>query len=165
MTEQIDYTAVEDHLMAGMLGNDCGAWATAFCQHAKKLHGIDLDEGWLAGWFANAMEMAASRRAKRLENEIRISDRTVLVPANETAPAIKITERLRHPDLFESPVVYHREVVYRAADTIERLRDLLGRIVYLADQNPNADGRDLWKTLCEHPDLLPAIDAELETKE
>lgn len=62
-TNIVDYTAIPSHLLAGTLGDDGAAWATAFCQHAKKL-GHDIDEGWMIGWFANAIEASHDRRTK-----------------------------------------------------------------------------------------------------
>ena len=40
----IDYTAIEGHLLGGVLGDDAAKWAKAFCQHAKKIEGVNLDE-------------------------------------------------------------------------------------------------------------------------
>jgi hypothetical protein len=45
-------------------------WAAAFCQTAKKL-GQEIDEGWMIGWFANAIEAAWEKRVKRAEPETR----------------------------------------------------------------------------------------------
>jgi hypothetical protein len=35
--------------------DDASKWAAAFCEIAKGL-GHDIDEGWMIGWFANAIE-------------------------------------------------------------------------------------------------------------
>lgn len=51
----IDYTKVEPHLMAGVLGTDAMKWATAFCQAIEK-HNTVIDEELMLGWFANAIE-------------------------------------------------------------------------------------------------------------
>lgn len=53
-----DYTAMHSNEMVEACGADGSKWATAFCQHAKKIHGLDIDEGWMIGWFANAIEHA-----------------------------------------------------------------------------------------------------------
>jgi len=34
---------------------DAKDWAEAFCAIVAKNHGIALDEGWIIGWFANAL--------------------------------------------------------------------------------------------------------------
>lgn len=60
-----DYTAMESNDMVDACGADAAKWAAAFCQHAKKLHGIDLDEGWMIGWFANAIEHSYDVRTGR----------------------------------------------------------------------------------------------------
>lgn len=36
--------------------NDVAVWAEEFAKVAKRNYGVDLDEGWLIGWFANAIE-------------------------------------------------------------------------------------------------------------
>jgi len=38
-------------------GTDARKWAAEFCRIARD-HGHDLDEGWVIGWFANAIEHA-----------------------------------------------------------------------------------------------------------
>jgi hypothetical protein len=37
--------------------DDAVKWAAAFCETAKD-QGHDIDEGWMIGWFANAIECA-----------------------------------------------------------------------------------------------------------
>ena len=51
----IDYTAMNGPEMLAACRDDGAKWAAAFCQHAKK-HGHEIDEGWMIGWFANAIE-------------------------------------------------------------------------------------------------------------
>ncbi len=63
----IDYTAIEGHLLGGVLGDDAAKWARAFCQHVKKIEGVDLDEDWLIGWFANAIEVSFDKRMRRAQ--------------------------------------------------------------------------------------------------
>lgn len=51
-----DYTAMSDPAMLEALGDDASKWAAAFCQMAEKLGHKGIDEGWMIGWFANAIE-------------------------------------------------------------------------------------------------------------
>lgn len=59
-----DYTAMSDGKMLEMLGDNAELWAEAFCQIAKK-QGHNIDEGWMIGWFANAIEHSTAVRAAR----------------------------------------------------------------------------------------------------
>src|SRR5690606_36327084 len=43
------------------MGTDGSKWAAEFRQTAIKLGYSDMDEGWLIGWFANAIEAGADR--------------------------------------------------------------------------------------------------------
>lgn len=48
-------------------GDDAMQWSRAFCQIAKS-RGIDLGddpEGWMVGWFANAIEYSHDVRGRR----------------------------------------------------------------------------------------------------
>jgi hypothetical protein len=61
--EQVpDYTAMEAPTMLAALRDDASKWAAAFCQTAKKLGYGDIDEGWMTGWFANAIEHSTDVR-------------------------------------------------------------------------------------------------------
>lgn len=60
-----DYTAMESHLMVQELGADAAKWAAAFCQTAEKLGHAGIDEGWMIGWFANAIEHSYDVRTGR----------------------------------------------------------------------------------------------------
>ena len=60
-----DYTAMEGNEMVEACGDKGAKWAEAFCQHAKKLYGLDIDEGWMIGWFANAIEHSHDVRTGR----------------------------------------------------------------------------------------------------
>lgn len=51
----MDYTALEGPELLQAVGTDAAKWAAAFKQTATKLGYSDMDEGWLIGWFANAM--------------------------------------------------------------------------------------------------------------
>lgn len=41
-------------------------WASAFRDKAKELYGIDLDEGWLIGWFCNAIMAGYDKRGLKV---------------------------------------------------------------------------------------------------
>ena len=46
-------------------GDRAHHWADAFCQIAKHRHGLDIDYGWMVGWFANAIEHSEIVRERR----------------------------------------------------------------------------------------------------
>lgn len=50
-----DYTSMKDTELLDACGEDAEKWAIAFNQHAVKLGYSEMDEGWLVGWFANAI--------------------------------------------------------------------------------------------------------------
>lgn len=61
--KDIDLTSL-DYKLGGACGDNAMNWARAFCQIAKA-KGIDLGddpEGWMVGWFANAIEEADQAR-------------------------------------------------------------------------------------------------------
>jgi hypothetical protein len=43
------------------IGTDGSKWAAEFRRIAVNLGYSDMDEGWLTGWFANAIEAGADR--------------------------------------------------------------------------------------------------------
>ncbi len=45
-------------------GDDASKWAKRFRETAIKLGYSDMDEGWLIGWFANAIEAAHDKRTR-----------------------------------------------------------------------------------------------------
>ncbi len=55
MSDTTDYTALEGPDLLAECGADATKWAAAFRQTALKLGYSDMDEGWLIGWFANAI--------------------------------------------------------------------------------------------------------------
>lgn len=61
-----DFTAMKSYEILGACGDDASLWAAAFCQTAKKL-GQEIDEGWMIGWFANAIEGSWDKRTRRAE--------------------------------------------------------------------------------------------------
>jgi len=60
-----DYTLLAGPTLLFALGDDATKWAAAFNQHAAKLGYPTMDEGWLTGWFANAIENSSDVRARR----------------------------------------------------------------------------------------------------
>lgn len=57
----IDYTKLKDHEIVAECKTSGAKWAKAFCQHADRhplKDGGRLDEDWVVGWFANAIETA-----------------------------------------------------------------------------------------------------------
>ena len=62
-----DYTAMPNGEILQTLGDDASKWAAAFKQHAEKLGHTGMDEGWLIGWFANAIEHSTDVRRWRQE--------------------------------------------------------------------------------------------------
>lgn len=68
-----DFTSMTGPQMLEACGDDAMQWAIAFCQTAKKL-GIDLGadaEGWMVGWFANAIEHSHDVRRWRSEPQVK----------------------------------------------------------------------------------------------
>ena len=63
-----DYSAMTEPQLLNAMGDDASQWAAAFCQIAKR-HGHDLDEGWMIGWFANAIEHSTQVRTRRMAAE------------------------------------------------------------------------------------------------
>jgi hypothetical protein len=58
-----NYTEMNEPELLAALGDDASKWATAWCQTAKKLGHGEIDEGWMIGWFANAIENSYTKRA------------------------------------------------------------------------------------------------------
>lgn len=54
--------------MLNYMGDDAAKWAAEFCKIARD-HGHHLDEGWVIGWFANAIEHSNDVRRWRRERE------------------------------------------------------------------------------------------------
>jgi hypothetical protein len=57
---------VTDTELLDYMGDDASKWASEFCKIARDL-GHNIDEGWMIGWFANAIEHSYDLR-KRREN-------------------------------------------------------------------------------------------------
>lgn len=64
-----DYTEMNGPDLLRALGTDASKWAAAFNQTAVKIGYHPMDEGWLIGWFANAI-MAQYDECRRLETQI-----------------------------------------------------------------------------------------------
>lgn len=62
-----DYTAMRDFDIIEACGDDGAAWAAAFCQTCEKLGIQGIDEGWMTGWFANAIEASWDKRTHRAQ--------------------------------------------------------------------------------------------------
>ena len=60
----------DDFLDPYSLGMDAAKWATEFCKIAKG-HGLDIDEGWMITWFANAIMVS---------HDITLGRRPVVLP-------------------------------------------------------------------------------------
>lgn len=58
-----DYTAMDAPTMLAEMGDDAQKWAAAFVQTAEKLGHTGIDEGWMIGWFANAIEHSHAVRS------------------------------------------------------------------------------------------------------
>lgn len=67
MSEMTDYTTLDGPKLLEALADDASKWAAAFNQTAVKLGYAEMDEGWLIGWFANAIEGAHDHRQRRAE--------------------------------------------------------------------------------------------------
>jgi hypothetical protein len=50
-----------DGELLAYMGDDAAKWAAEFCKIARDL-GHDIDEGWMIGWFANAIEYSSHIR-------------------------------------------------------------------------------------------------------
>lgn len=57
--------AESDPALLSRLGDDAQKWAQEFRKVAISLGYSDMDEGWLIGWFANAIENSHDLRERR----------------------------------------------------------------------------------------------------
>lgn len=60
-----DYPAMDTAEFYKTMGDDAAQWAAAFCQFADKLGHHGIDEGWMIGWFAAAIEHSSDVRRWR----------------------------------------------------------------------------------------------------
>ncbi len=51
---------MKDVSLLAYMGIDAEKWAAEFCKIARD-KGHDLDEGWVLGWFANAIEAGRAK--------------------------------------------------------------------------------------------------------
>jgi hypothetical protein len=66
-----DYIAMTSADMLTALGDDGQKWAKAFIQIIDKIGRDKIDEGFMIGWFANAIEHSNAVRRWRREAEAR----------------------------------------------------------------------------------------------
>lgn len=64
-----DYASMTEQELLNAVGDDASKWAAAFRQVALRLGYSDMDEGWLIGWFANAIEHSSDVRTWRSKPE------------------------------------------------------------------------------------------------
>lgn len=64
---QLAVTGAADPELLEALGDNAERWAAAFCSVAKQ-HGYVIDEWWMIGWFANAIEHSHEVRTKLAED-------------------------------------------------------------------------------------------------
>lgn len=73
-----DFLNMTASAMLEACGDDAMQWSRAFCQIAKS-RGIDLGddpEGWMVGWFANAIEHSHDVRGRRSKPQVQpVADR------------------------------------------------------------------------------------------
>jgi hypothetical protein len=50
-----------DGELLAYMGDDAAKWAAEFCKIARD-HGLNIDEGWMISWFANAIEHSSHIR-------------------------------------------------------------------------------------------------------
>ena len=74
MSDDIDYTQMTSNGVIAYCGQDASRWAKAFCQHALKYQGVTLNEGWVIGWFANAIMGALDTKARYDEKKLQPSE-------------------------------------------------------------------------------------------
>lgn len=65
LPDETQFTAMSAHQILETCGADASKWAAAFCQHARKLGYSPMDQGWVLGWFANAIEKSTDLRMGR----------------------------------------------------------------------------------------------------
>jgi len=60
----MDYTKLDDLGLLAACGDNADKWAEACAQHAEKQERPKIDQHWLMGWFANAIEHCTVVRSK-----------------------------------------------------------------------------------------------------
>lgn len=90
--------------------DDAKVWAEEWCKTATSIEaegagGSVIDEGWMIGWFANAMETAKSLAMRRMEIAVHRNDDGTLSFVTEPLPS----EVLISAQLLEEMVFRHNE--------------------------------------------------------
>lgn len=65
MSDEQTQVAETDGQLLQRLGDDASKWAAEFRRVAIHLGYSDMDEGWLTGWFTNAIEHSEITRRER----------------------------------------------------------------------------------------------------
>jgi len=66
---ETDYTELDCGKLMEICGDNAKNWAEAFMQHLKKLRIGDFDQGYMIGWFANAIETAFDVRTRKTDKQ------------------------------------------------------------------------------------------------
>jgi hypothetical protein len=82
-----DYTTMSSSEMITALGDDAMKWSVAFCQMARKLGHHGIDEGWMVGWFANAIEHSSDVRRWQREALARMTPGPAVSSLNQQCEA------------------------------------------------------------------------------
>lgn len=69
-TQTTDYAALSPPAFLAAMGDDPSKWAEAFVQIAATLGHPGIDEGWMIGWFANAIGHSCDVRRWREEGTL-----------------------------------------------------------------------------------------------
>lgn len=97
-------------------GDDASKWAASFCAIARAL-GHNLDEGWMIGWFANAIETAHDKRSSFARDRL----------AAERAECMRVIERLIHYAHGKPATTFHwRKDLDAANALLSKLRSAPG---------------------------------------
>lgn len=112
------YKEMDSPTLLQTCGDDASKWAAAFCEIAREKDGYEIDEGWMIGWFANAIERSSDIRG------------------HNTAPAERSV-----PDTFDLDHAYQRFFAlveaYYASRFPELLRRIARTICTLSGENPD----------------------------
>lgn len=65
-----DFDTMKSGELLAYCQDDASKWAEAFCFYAKS-SGLDVDQGWMIGWFANAIEHSSDVRRQRAQPKTR----------------------------------------------------------------------------------------------
>lgn len=93
-----EYDVVDESRSGLHAIDDAVVWAAEFARQVRSQYGVGLDEGWLIGWFANAMETA--KRLDRVRFAESETCRTVVGQALGAASAC--WERVDRAGVFQA---------------------------------------------------------------